>query len=287
MLKAFEAIRKGQSYAFATVIESTIKGTPQKSGAKMVVLEDGSLFGTIGGGRNEKAAREECLKAMAAGKPTIVTYDFFGGPDKSVCGGRMKVFIEPFVGQKHLIVCGAGHIALPLSMLGKMLNYQVTIIDNRKEFANKKRFPHVDKIILGNHAEELAKQPINKNTLIMIVTQGNEFDFECLKTVIQSQAKYIGVISSKAKRIKFEKRLKGLGISAAKFNRIHIPAGVDIGAQTPEEIAVSIITEMIAVTNRHLVGTDKFKERDKDLPNILDNKPTRSEYEQAGSNRFN
>ncbi len=259
--KALEAAQKGQSYAFATVIESTTKGTPQKSGAKMVVLTDGSLWGTIGGGRNEKAAKEVCLKSLKTGKSEIVTYNFFGGKDNSVCGGQIKVFIEPFVGGKHFIICGAGHIALPLSVLGKILNYEVTIIDNRKEFANKKRFPHVDHIELGMHADKLSRMTIHQNTLIMIVTQGNEFDFECLKTVIKSNAGYIGVISSKAKRIKFLQRLNDLGISHQLMEKIHIPAGVDIGAQTPEEIAISIISEIISCNNKNFIGTEKFQER--------------------------
>ena len=261
--KAYEAAKKGQSYAFATIVESTLKGTPQKAGAKMVVLADGSLFGTIGGGRNEKASREECLKAMKTGKSVTVTYDFFGGKDKSVCGGQIKVFFEPFLGQKHFIICGGGHIGLPLSVLGKILGYKVTIVDNRKEFANKKRFPHVDSIALGDHPKKLAEILIDQNTYIMIVTQGNEFDFQCLKTVIHSQAYYIGVISSKAKRIKFLKRLKSEGISDTLLKKIRMPAGLDIGAQTPEEIAISIASEIIQKKNLNFLGTDKFKERDK------------------------
>ena len=178
---------------------------------------------------------------------------------------RFKVFIEPFIGMHRLVICGAGHIALPLSVLGKILNYSVTIIDNRKEYANKKRFPHVDQILVGPHAQKLAKIDIGPNTMIMIVTQGNEFDFECLKTVILSEkSPYIGVIASKAKRIKFENRVKTeINISQEQFNKIHIPAGIDIGAQTPEEIAISIMAEMIKIKNRYLLGADKFKERDK------------------------
>ena len=260
--KALEAAQKGQSYAFATVVESTLKGTPQKTGAKMVVLADGTLFGTIGGGRNEKAAREECLKAMQTGGPLTVTYDFFGGKDKSVCGGRIKVFIEPFIGKKHLIICGAGHIALPLSVLGKLLNYCVTVIDNRKEFANKRRFPHVDRILLADrHAEALGKLTITQNTFIMIVTQGNEFDYECLRNSIQKEAGYLGVISSKAKRVKFFNRLKDEGVSEELLAKVKIPAGIDIGAQTPEEIAVSIMAEIISMDKRLHMGTDKFKEK--------------------------
>jgi len=258
--KALEATKKGQSYAFATIIESTLKGTPQKTGAKMVVLADGTIFGTVGGGRNEKAAQLECQKAIKTRKPTIVTYDFFG-QGQSVCGGQIKVFIEPFVGKNHFIICGAGHIALPLSAIAKMLNYKVTIIDNRKEFANKNRFPHVDQIILGTHAEKLSQLTVTQDTFVMIVTQGNEYDFECLKTIIRSQAGYIGVISSQAKRVKFFKRLKEMGIKDSSLKRIKIPAGIDIGSQTPEEIAISIMAEIIQENKKNFVGSSKFKEK--------------------------
>jgi len=259
LIKALDAAQNGQKYAFATVVDTTKKGTPRKSGAKMIVLEDGTLFGSIGGGRNEKAAHKECLKAIRSLKPLLVTYDYFGKKGQSVCGGQMKVFIEPAGVQNHFVICGAGHIALPLSVTAKMLNYRVTIIDNRKTLANKKRFPHVDKIIVGNHAQKLAQIPINQNTYIMIVTQGNEYDFQCLKKVIESDAGYIGVISSKPKRIKFFNRLKKMGISSNLLKKIHIPAGIDIGAQTPEEIAISISAELTTFNNSSLIGTDKFK----------------------------
>ncbi len=261
--KAFEAAQKGQGFAFATIIEATAKGTPRKAGAKMFVFADGTIDGTIGGGRNEKAAIAECLKAIQTGQTTSVTYNYFGREGESVCGGQMKVFIEPFVGIKHLIICGAGHIALPLSFLGKLLNFKVTVIDNRKEFANKKRFPHVDKIILGDHANDLDKQPVNSNTYIVIVTQGNEYDYACLKTALKKDFAYLGVISSKAKRIKFFNRLKKDGVSEKLFKKVHIPTGLDIGSQTPEEIAISITAEIIQTTNKNLLKSAKFLEKSK------------------------
>ncbi|MDP2654455.1 MAG: XdhC/CoxI family protein [Candidatus Omnitrophota bacterium] len=259
--KAYEAAQKGQSYAFATVVESTLKGTPRKAGAKMVVLQDGTLVGSIGGGRNEKATVLECQKAIKTRQPAVVTYDYFGQEGQSVCGGQIKVFIEPFAGVKNLVICGAGHIALPLSVIGKMMNFKVTIIDDRKEYANKSRFPHADEIFLGNHAKELARIPVTQDSCVMIVTQGNEYDFECLKTVIDSPAAYVGVISSKAKKIKFFNRLKGMGYDQKKLARIRIPAGIDIGSQTPEEIAVSIAAEIISTLNTEWVGTAKFKDK--------------------------
>jgi len=194
LYKALQASQKGQSYAFATITEATLKGTPRKAGAKMIVFDDGSSFGTIGGGRNEKAAIAECLKAIQKRKPLNITYNYFGREGESVCGGQMKVFIEPFTAKDHLIICGAGHIALPLSAMAKILGFKVTIIDDRKAYANKARFPHVDKIIVGHHADELAKLAMESNTFVTIVTQGNEYDFECLKVVIRSSAGYIGVI---------------------------------------------------------------------------------------------
>ncbi|MCB9772357.1 MAG: XdhC family protein [Candidatus Omnitrophica bacterium] len=261
--KAFDATQKGQSFAFATIIEATTKGTPRKAGAKMAVLADGQIVGSIGGGRNEKAAIAECRKAIKNGQATTVTYNYFGNEGESVCGGQMKVFIEPFAGRYHLIICGAGHIALPLSFLGKLLNFQLTIIDNRKEFANKKRFPHADKIIVTDHAKGLKLQKIDDKTCIVIVTQGNELDYECLKVAIKHDMAYLGVISSKAKRIKFFNRLKKDGISEKLFSKITIPTGLDIGAQTPEEIAISIAAEIIKISNQDLLKSAKFVEKSK------------------------
>ncbi len=258
-LKAYQAALKGQSYAFATIIDSTIKGTPRKTGAKMVVLEDGSIWGSIGGGRNEKNAQLECFKAIKSRKPSVVTYKFDEKPGNSICGGEIKVFIEPFAGKKHLIICGAGHIALPLSAIGKMLNFKVSILDNRPELANIKRFPHVDDIHLGEHAQELKKLKVTQDTFVVIVTQGYEHDLNALLVALKTKASYIGFISSKVKKVKFFRRLREQGISEKNISRIHAPMGIDIGAQTPEEIAVSIAGELIAVNNNDFTGSSKYK----------------------------
>lgn len=261
LIKAVEAAKGGRRYAFATVVDSTLKGTPRKSGAKMIVFEDGSAYGSIGGGRNEKAAQAQCLKAIKSGKPRFISYNYFGNKGESICGGQIKVFIEPFVGFKTLVICGAGHIGLPLSLIGKMLGFTVTVLDQRKEFASKKRFPHADRIVVGRYAPCLRKLAADVNTFVMVVTPGNEYDFECLKAVISKDFGYIGVISSKAKRIKFLNRLKAAGVSQKCLNRVRIPAGIDIGAQTPEEIAVSIAAELVKINNKDFLNTDKFKEK--------------------------
>ena len=261
--KTYEAAFKGQSYAFATIVESTGQGTPCKQGAKMVILSDGSVFGTIGGGQNEKEAIEACQKAIKTRKTSLLTYDNFGKKGQPICGGQIKVFIEPFAGQKHLIICGAGHIALPLSVIAKMLNFKVTVIDNRKMFANKTRFPHVDKILVGNHVKRLEGIALTENSYVVIVTHGHEFDFDCLKSVIKSKTKYIGVISSRTKRQIFFKRLTAHGVSKNLLKKIKIPVGIDIGAQTPEEIALSIASEIVAENNKECLNSEKFKTKAK------------------------
>ncbi len=261
LIKALKAAQKGQKYAFATVVETTARGTPRKAGAKMVVWEDGSLFGTIGGGRNEKEAQKECLKAIKSGKPALIAYNLFGQKDQPVCGGQMKVFIEPFVPRKHLVICGAGHVALPLSIIAKMLGYKITIIDSRKEFANKARFPHADNILAGDHAKKLAAIRIDRNTHIMIMTHGHEYDFDCAKAVVKSDAGYLGVISSRPKKLKLFSELRKMRVPESLIKKIHIPAGIDIGGQTPEEIAVSIAAELVAINNRESIGSQKFKEK--------------------------
>ncbi|HOW36353.1 MAG TPA: XdhC/CoxI family protein [Candidatus Omnitrophota bacterium] len=259
--KALEAFKKEQSFAFATIVNSTLKGTPRKTGSKMIVLENGSILGSIGGGPVEKAAQIACRKAIKTRKTALITYRLLGVKNQPICGGQIDVFIEPFAGKKHLVICGAGHIALPLSMMAKILNFKVTVMDNRKEFASKRRFPHADNVILCNPAQALKRLIINQDTYIMIITHGHKYDFQCLQAALRTEAAYIGVISSRSKRIKFFSRLQKMGFSKNHLGRVSMPAGIDIGAQTPEEIAVCMMAEIIAKYQAPHIGTAKFKEK--------------------------
>jgi xanthine dehydrogenase accessory factor len=259
LIKALEASRAGNSYAFATIIESTEKGTPRKTGSKMIVMQDGTIYGSIGGGQCEKDAQLACLNAIRNKQnPTILTFEHFGKKGQPVCGGQTRVYIEQYSGVKHLVICGAGHIGLYLSFIGKMLDFNVTVLDDRKEFANKERFPHVDNILLGSFKKNLSKIDINNNTLIMIVTYGHSHDFECVENVIDSQAGYIGVIASNKKKSILFDRLKKNGALKAQIAKLDIPAGIDIGAQTPQEIAISISAEIIKRANSQHLNSNKF-----------------------------
>ncbi|MCA9394726.1 MAG: XdhC family protein [Candidatus Omnitrophica bacterium] len=257
------AIKAGRRCAFATVVESTVKGTPRKAGAKMIVFEDGSTHGTIGGGRNEKDVIARCLEAIGKSETRLMTYDYFGRKGESVCGGQIRIFIEPLIQVRKFILVGAGHIALPLSLIVKSLDYHLTIIDSRRAFANPQRMPWADRILVGKPTAQLKKCRIDGLTDIMIVTHGNEHDYEALQAVICTpEIGYLGCISSQAKRVKFFRRLREDGVAEKYLRRISIPAGLDLGAQTPAEIAVSIAAELIRRNNPDATGTDKFRTKD-------------------------
>ncbi len=255
--KAVKAVKNGQKCAFVTIIEASGKGTPRKAGAKMVVLEDGSLFGSIGGGGYEKEAQKEALRAIRRNKTKLLTYDYTSQKGYA-CGGQIKVFVEPFLPSRRLICCGAGHIALPLSVMAKMAGFKVTILDNRQDLANNKRFPHVDHIVCGPFAGKLSRMDTTSNTAVMVATYGHEHDLECLKIAARSSAGYVGVMASLQKRKVFFKALRALKVPQSTLKKISMPAGLDIGAQTPQEIAVSIMAEIISRNNHEFKGSAKF-----------------------------
>lgn len=259
--KAYEAALKGQSFAFATITATSGAGTPRKAGTKLVVLADGTLAGTIGGGKYEQSVILACQKAIKSGKTDNLTYHLSGNKGQPICGGKFTVFIEPFAQQQHLIVCGGGHIALPLSVLARILNYQVTIIDNRRDFAHSGRFPHVQQVICGHYAKKIARLKAEPGASFVIITHGHEYDLECLLAALETPAGYIGVIGSFEKRRKFLAGLKVRGFVKKDLDRIHLPVGLDIGAQTPEEIAVSIIAEIISWRNVSALKTKKFLDK--------------------------
>lgn len=256
---ALKASEKGLHYALATIINSSIKGTPRKTGAKMLVLSDGTIYGTIGGGKAEKICQKACLAALKTKKTSTLSLAFHGKDAISECGGEISVFIEPIILPKHLVICGAGHIGLPLSINAKLLNYKVTIIDNRKEFANNKRFPHVDQIIVKDPVKALKEVSIDPNTFIIIMTHDHQFDFVCLQQALKTKACYIGVISSIKKRKTFFEQLRKKGTTLKELKRVSMPVGIDIGAQTPAQIAVSITSQLVLIDNKDCCGAKKFQ----------------------------
>jgi xanthine dehydrogenase accessory factor len=164
-----------------------------------------------------------------------------------VCGGELEVFIEPILTPSTLYLFGGGHISLPLAKIGKLLGFKIAVIDDRAEFANTDRFPEADVILAGDFTKSFPKLKIDKSSYIVIVTRGHQHDELVLEWAVGTLAKYVGMIGSKTKVKTIFSHLLARGISKEKLDRVHAPIGLEIEAQTPEEIAVSILAEIIKV----------------------------------------
>ncbi len=167
-----------------------------------------------------------------------------------ICGGKMEFFIEPMMPAPHVYIFGGGHVALPLARFASQIGFSYTIIEDREEFAQKERFPDARDIIITSAADINENILFKESDYIAIVTRSHDLDYESLKVVLNSEVKYIGLIASKIKKKQIFARLKEEGFPEEKINQIHSPIGLDIAAQTPEEIAISILAELIQVKNK-------------------------------------
>jgi xanthine dehydrogenase accessory factor len=243
-----EAAAQGQSIALATVIR--VEGsTPREVGAKMAVYADGHIAGTVGGGKMEALVIQAAVDAIAQGASQLVSFDLVDleAGDPGICGGAIEVFIDVTVPKPTLLLVGAGHVAMPVAQLGHMCDFRVVIVDDRADMASQERFPHAAERLAGDIVDTLRAFPITPDTYIVIVTRGHALDEEALRQVIDSPAGYVGMIGSRRKvRVIFD-RLRADGIDETLIGRVHSPIGLDIGSETPAEIAVSILAELIAV----------------------------------------
>jgi xanthine dehydrogenase accessory factor len=237
----------GEEAALATVI-SAEGSTPRDEGAKMLVRPDGSIMGTVGGGSIEKTVINDALEVMRRGKARKIQYRLSGAGDLGmICGGDTEVFIEPITGAPSLFIFGGGHIAVPLARMASIAGYKISVIDERPDFANPARFPDAAEVIVSDIAPAYGRLNIDKGSYIVIVTHGHKGDEAALEGALKTPAKYIGMIGSKTKNKSVFAHLLEKGFTKDDLNRVHAPIGICIRAQTPEEIAVSILAEMIAV----------------------------------------
>lgn len=247
-----ELLSMGTRAALATVIAR--KGaTPRKDSAKMLIYEDGGQSGTIGGGSMEAEVCREARAIMSAGKPKLMTFDLTNiDPEESalVCGGTMEVYVEPLLPNPTLFIFGAGHVGKALAAAVKPIGFRTAIIDDRAKYANPERFPDADAFYVDRWEETLKRLNINSYSYIFIATREHQFDLTCLRSVIQSAASYIGMLGSRKKAGMLFDQLEKEGVDPSEFQRVSIPAGFDIGTETPEEIAVSIAAELIAARRK-------------------------------------
>jgi len=240
---------EGEEAALVTIVSAT-GSTPREEGAKMLVKADGSILGTIGGGSLEAQVIEEAIRVIRQGKPKRLHIGLTAREveeEGMLCGGELEVFIEPILTPPTLYLFGGGHISLPLAKVGKLLGFKIAVIDDRAEFANADRFPEADVILADDFTKTFPKLKIDKSSYIVIVTRGHQYDDMVLEWAVGTKAKYIGMIGSKAKTKAIFSHLLAKGIAKEQLDRVHAPIGLEIHAQTPEEIAVSILAEIVTV----------------------------------------
>jgi len=244
--------REGRRGAVATIV--SVRGSiPSFRTAKMLVRDDGSIVGTIGGGCVEADVWQAAREVMEEEKPRTLTFNLNQNPKYDtglVCGGTLDIFIEPVLPVPVLYLFGAGHVAVNLYKVAHNAGFDVIVVDDREIYANRERFPEAREIHSDDFDQTMAKLAPNESAYVVIVTRGHRDDMRVLRWAVQTPARYIGMIGSKRKVIAIYHELEKEGLPAELFDRVHAPIGLDIGAVTPEEIAVAITAELIAL-RRH------------------------------------
>jgi xanthine dehydrogenase accessory factor len=244
-----DALERGEAAALVTIV-ATHGSTPQRVGAKMLVYADGRIVGTIGGGCYENDAFWKAREAIGNRRPQLLHYelaDDFAQETGLICGGQMDVYIEPIEPSPELYVIGAGHVGFHLARLAHEVGFRVTVVDDREKFANAERFPTAEEVVVDDIPEWVARAHLPPHSYVVIVTRGHTNDLEALRALAPHELRYLGLIGSRAKVARIFDALKTDQIPDEHLQRVHAPIGLDIGAVTPQEIAVSILAELIAV----------------------------------------
>src|SRR6266850_1871706 len=244
-----EALERGEPAALVTIV-STTGSTPQRVGAKMLVFGDGRMVGTIGGGCYENDAFWKAREAILSRAPQLVHYelsDDFAQETGLICGGQMDVYIEPIEPSPELYIIGGGHVGFHLARVAHEVGFRVHVVDDREKFANAERFPAAAEVIVDDIPSWIARANLPAHAYVVIVTRGHTNDLEALRALAPRDLRYLGLIGSRAKVARIYDALTADQMPAEALTRVHAPIGLDIGAVTPQEIAVSILAELIAV----------------------------------------
>lgn len=244
-----------ESAALCTVVKSE-GSTPRHVGSKMLVYPDGKFIGTVGGGDLEHRVLDEAWMSLSDGEARLLSYKMSDPSrgDPGVCGGNVEVFVEPVLPPAMIVVIGAGHVGKAVVHLAKWLGFRVAVNDDRAEFCNPESVPGAD----AYYPVEMGKLPehlkINRRTYLIITSRGSSVDVLGLPSLLESDAAYIGVIGSRRRWLTTVKALKAKGVSEERIERVHSPMGLELNAETPEEIAVSIMAEVLMLKDK---GTGK------------------------------
>src|SRR5262250_269344 len=241
--------QEGRRAALATIVQ--IRGSvPSFQSAKMLVRDDGSTLGSVGGGCVEAEVWTAAQDVLREERSRVMSFDL---TDESmaegglICGGKVEIFIEPILPTPKIVIFGAGHISTQVSKIATIAGFQTTVVDNRPVYANAERFPEAEKIFSESFEQAFDEIVPNENTYVIIVTRGHQEDENVLRWAVKTDARYIGMIGSKRKIRAIAEQLESEGIPRERIERVYMPIGLDIGAVLPEEIAVAIVAELIHV----------------------------------------
>jgi xanthine dehydrogenase accessory factor len=243
-----DAVEQGRTAALATLIRAE-GATPRKVGTKMIVYENGQIEATIGGGEVEALVIRGAVEAIQQGTSRLLHYELKDKDegDPGICGGAVEVFVDVVQPRPVLLVVGAGHVAMPLAEMGYQCGFRVVAVDDRPDMLSEERFPHADERLVGGVVETLQSLPVTPVHHIVIVTRGHAHDEDALRVVIDAPAAYLGMIGSRRKVKTVFDHLRADGVDEGLIRRVHAPIGLDIGAQTPAEISISILAEIITL----------------------------------------
>jgi xanthine dehydrogenase accessory factor len=235
-----------QPAALCTVVR-TSGSTPRHSTSKMLVYPDGSIIGTVGGGGLENEVRRQALDSLQDGKPRLLSYNMTDPArgDVGVCGGQVEVFVEPILPPALVVVIGGGHVGKAVAHLAKWLGFRVAVSDDRVEFCTPESNPDADEFYPVPMEELPRHLSITPHTVLILPTRGNTVDVAGLPALLETSAGYIGIIGSRRRWSETVKQIREKGVTEEQLKRVHSPIGLGIGAETPEEIAVSILAEVL------------------------------------------
>ena len=242
-LRAFEA---GKPFATVTIVDA--RGTTSRSYAKMLVFADGSALGTVGGSHKERAAVADAVECIRTGKPALRTYADAPDPAGKACGGEFTMFIEPSPARPRLVVVGGGHVGGAVLRLGRFLGYETWLIDDRDREFLADKLPLAGRFIpVTDYEADLRALDVPADSFVVLCTYSHATDAAALAAMLDKDPAYLGMLGSRKKIGRIFAQLEERGVSRARLDRVRTPIGLDLGGETPEEVALSILSEIQAV----------------------------------------
>lgn len=248
--EALRLMRLGRTSAIATIVECR-GSSPQKQGAKMLVRDDGTIMGTLGGGCLEAEVLQAAAMTIEDGEPQTLPFSLTEQEGGLVCGGTVLVYIEAVVPEPQMVILGAGHVGKALAKVARFSGFHVVLMDDRSEFMQPEQNRDAHELVAGEFSKACDTIRVDAGTHIVIATRGHNHDLEAVQAALRTNAGYIGLLGSRRKKSLLRKKLQELGFPATEIDRVIIPVGLEIGSVSPEEIAISIMAQIIQKRRAH------------------------------------